>query len=110
MAHLFDEFSKAVGEPSIPRRETLRRLGIAVTATVLGPLGVAIARGGKPPQDPCQTFCSKCHDNLRKNQCLNACKACGNNPSRLAGACGNYRCCGTGQVSCGGYCADTAND
>src|SRR5262245_43333131 len=112
MTSHWDEFSKSLAEETLPRRESLRRLGIAVTATVLGPLGIAIARGGKPPQQgsgPCKAFCT-CQDGAQKNQCLNACKACGNNPARLTGTCGSYSCCPTGQVSCGDYCADTANN
>ena len=66
MSHYFDEFSKAVGEQAIPRRETLRRLGLAVTAGVLGPLGFEYAQAGKPPVDPCKAFC-KCQNGVQKN-------------------------------------------
>src|SRR5262245_56500472 len=99
MSHYFDEFSKTVGEQSIPRRETLRRLGLAVTATILGPLGAEFARAGKhprqppkppkPPQDPCKAFC-KCRNGWQQDRCLKTCKSCGNNPARVAGSCGNY--------------------
>ncbi|MFO1095351.1 MAG: hypothetical protein U0992_18905 [Planctomycetaceae bacterium] len=118
MTPLFDELSKSLADESLPRRETVRRLGLALTAAVFAPLGIEYARGGhhpnphqpsKPPQDPCKTFC-QCSNGRKQDQCMKTCKACGNNPSRLAGACGNYVCCGTGTVSCGGYCADTAND
>ena len=108
MSHFFDEFSKAVGEQSIPRRETLRRLGLAVTAGVLGPLGANFALSGhhpKPPQDPCKEFC-KCRHGKQQDQCQKACKACNKNPARLAGTCGNYYCCGTGLVSWRSGCRD----
>jgi hypothetical protein len=114
----WDDFAKAVADDSIPRRETLRRLGLAITATVLGPLGCEYARAGKhsqspkppkPPQDPCKTFC-RCRNKKQLDQCLKACNACGKVTSRLGGSCGNYFCCGTGQSSCGSYCADLAFD
>ncbi len=110
MSH-WDEFSKSLAEP-VPRRESLRRLGIALTATVLSPLGAEFAWAGRrpaPQQDPCKTFC-QCRNKKQKDQCLKACNACGRNPGRLGGSCGNYFCCGAGQTSCGSYCADLAGD
>ena len=49
MDHLFDEFSKSLAE-SVPRRESLRRLGAVFAGAVLGPLGLqnAWARGPDP--------------------------------------------------------------
>ena len=44
MTHHWDEFSKSLAEP-VPRGESLRRLGIAISATVLGPLGSQFALG-----------------------------------------------------------------
>src|SRR5262245_49627347 len=108
MSHQFDEFSKLVADGSIPRRESLRQLGLLITATVLSPLGAEFARAGKqpqkskppkappppkPPVDPCKSFC-KCRNTRQLDQCLKACKSCGSNPSRVAGSCGNYYCCG----------------
>ena len=112
MSHTFDEFSKVVGDGLIPRRESLRRLGTAITATVLSPLGAEFARAGqkrKGSTDLCKEFC-KCRNKRQQDQCLKTCKACGSNPQRLGGGCGNYFCCGAGQVSCGDYCADLTND
>jgi hypothetical protein len=112
MANYFDEFSKMIGEGSMPRRESLRRLGLAVTATILAPLGVEFARASHMPsrsQDPCKAFC-KCRHGRQQDQCIKACKACNKDPSRLAGTCGNYVCCGDDLVSCTDYCADTARD
>jgi hypothetical protein len=113
MSHLFDEFSKVVGEPSLPRRETLRRLGLVISGTVLGSLGiddVHAAHHPKPPkqEDPCKAFC-KCSHGRQQDQCQKACKACNKDTSRLAGTCGNYVCCGEGLTSCGTYCADVAS-
>ena len=115
MSHLFDDVSRSLAQPSMPRRESLRRLGVAVTAIVLGPLAAQHAQAGKrpkppsPPPDPCKAFC-KCSNKRQLDQCLKACKACGSTPRRLGGSCGNYFCCGNGLVSCGAYCADLADD
>jgi hypothetical protein len=119
MTNRWDEFSKSLADESLPRRETLRRLGLAITATVLSPLGAEFARAGKhpkapprppkPPQDPCKSFC-QCRNKKQLDQCLKACNACGKSPQRLGGNCGNYFCCGAGQISCGSYCADLAYD
>lgn len=112
MTRQFDDLAKTLADESLPRRETLRRLGLAVTATILSPLGMQFARAGHKPKgstDPCKAFC-QCRNSRQKDQCLKACTACGSNPQQLGGSCGNYFCCGAGQVSCGDYCADLAND
>jgi hypothetical protein len=106
MSNHWDEFSKSLAEP-VPRRESLRRLGLALSAAVLGPLGGQFAGAGH--QDPCKAFC-RCSNHRQKDQCLKVCKACNKDVSRLAGSCGNYVCCGAGQTSCGSYCADLASD
>lgn len=111
MFNHWDEFSKSLAEP-LPRRESLRRLGLVITGTILSPLGAGFARAGKhpkPPPDPCQAFC-QCRNNRQKDQCLKVCQACNKDVSRLAGSCGNYVCCAAGQTSCGSYCADLAFD
>jgi hypothetical protein len=111
MTHHWDEFSKSLAEP-LPRRESLRRLGIALAGTVLSPLGLSTASAGHHPkrqQDPCKSFC-RCRSKKQQDQCLKTCNACGKDPSRLGGSCGSYVCCGAGQISCGNYCADLAND
>jgi hypothetical protein len=110
MSHLFDDVSKSVADSAMPRRESLRRLGFAITATALAPFGAKYAYAGKHPKlppDPCKAFCS-CRNTKQKNQCLAACRACSGQTNRLAGSCGNYFCCGAGQASCGNYCADLA--
>jgi hypothetical protein len=53
MDHLFDEFSKSLAE-SVPRRESLRRLGAVFAGAVLSPLGLGTAWAGKA--DPCAAF------------------------------------------------------
>ena len=132
MDHLFDEFSTSLAE-SLPRRESLRRLGAVFAGAILSPLGMQTAWAGMP--DPCKAFC-KCRNATQQNQCLAACKACNGNTSRLAGSCGSYTCCSIasckgvcsslksdpncgacdnncgayGETCCGSYCADLAND
>jgi hypothetical protein len=132
MDHLFDEFSKSLAE-SVPRRESLRRLGAVFAGAVLGPLGLgtAWARGN----DPCLAFC-KCRTKAQQSQCLTACRACNGNTNRIGGSCGKYVCCSIascsgvcsnlksnpncgacgnncgarGETCCGAYCADLAHD
>lgn len=118
MSNHFDEFSKLVADGSIPRRESLQRLGLMITATILSPLGAQFARAGKtskppaspkPPQDFCKSFC-QCRNKKQLDQCLKVCQSCGNSPSRVIGACGTYACCGSGLIACGTYCANLAGD
>jgi hypothetical protein len=132
MENLFDEFSKSLAD-SVPRRESLRRLGAVFAGAVLSPLGLDSAWAQGP--DPCKAFC-KCRNKTQQNQCLAACKACNGNTSRLGGSCGSYVCCSIaackgvcsnlkanpncgacgndcrvyGETCCGNYCADLAND
>src|SRR5215218_9116104 len=101
MTHPWDEFSKALAE-EVPRRESLRRLGVVLAGIVLGPLAAGTARAGgkgKPVRtgpraatDPCRTFC-KCRNKAQQNACLAACRACSGDTRRLCGACGTYVCC-----------------
>src|SRR5262249_9387016 len=104
MHHLFDEFSKSLTE-SVPRRESLRRLGAVFAGALLSPLGLETvwAQGS----DPCKTFC-KCRNKAQQSQCLAVCRACGSDTSRLGGSCGRYVCCSI--ASCGGVCSDLASD
>jgi hypothetical protein len=132
MDHLFDEFSRSPAE-SVPRRESLRRLGAVLAGAALSPLGLGAAPARKP--DPCANVC-KCRNGAQQSQCLTACKACKGDVGRIGGACGSYVCCATascrgtcsnlksnpncgacgndcrayGQACCGGYCADLASD
>lgn len=108
MSHHWDEFSKSLAEP-VPRRESLRRLGIALTATVLSPLGSEYAWAGRRQVDPCKTFCN-CKNKKQQTACLNVCKACQGNTQRICGSCGTYVCCGNGQSCCNGVCIDLGED
>jgi len=106
MTHQWDEFSKSLAE-SVPRRETLRRLGTVFAGAALAPLGLGTAWARA--QDPCKAFC-RCSSRQKQNQCLAACRACNGNTSRLCGSCGNYVCCASGLACCSGYCADLFED
>ena len=150
MNHPFDEFSKSLSEP-VPRRVLLRRLGAVVTGALLGPLALGLGNASanpdnrprrrrhlglrrpapkqNPKRDPCQDFC-RCSTSKKQSQCLAACRACNNDPSRLCGTCGSYTCsnlssdpncgaCGNNCGAkgrkccggrCGGRCADLKND
>src|SRR4029453_14749411 len=104
MNHLFDEFSKSLAE-SVPRRESLRRLGAVFAGAVLSPLALATAWAGKPA--PCAAFC-KCRTKAQQNQCLAACQKCNKDTSRLGGSCGSYTCCSI--ASCRGVCSNLKSD
>jgi hypothetical protein len=132
MNDLFDEFSKSLAD-SVPRRESLRRLGAVFAGALLSPLGLDSAWAQGP--DSCKAFC-KCRNKTQQNQCLAACKACNGSTSRLGGSCGSYVCCSVaackgacsnlqsnpncgacgndcrvyGETCCGDYCTDLAND
>jgi hypothetical protein len=108
MTHPWDEFSKSLAEP-VPRRESLRRLGLVFTGAALAPLSAALGAVKRGGQDPCKAFCNGCSRQTR-SQCLAACQACNGNTSRLCGSCGNYVCCGSGQSCCDGHCTDLTND
>ncbi len=106
MTQQWDEFSKSLAE-SVPRRESLRRLGAVFAGAVLSPLGLgtALARGA----DACKTFCNRCPKSQR-SRCLTACNACDRDTNRLCGSCGSYVCCGSGRTCCSGYCTDPRSD
>ena len=90
MDHLYDELSKSLAEESLPRRESLQRIGVVLAGAVLSPLRLSTAWARAT--DPCTAFCKRCPGRQR-DQCLAACKACGNDTSRLCGTCGSYACC-----------------
>src|SRR5262245_31825500 len=95
MSHEWDEFAKLLAE-SVPRRESLRRLGFLCAGAVLTPLGLGTAWAGGT--DPCRSFCNRCPYS-RRSSCLAACRACNNQPSRLCGNC-----------SSGYFCTDFLHD
>jgi hypothetical protein len=88
MIHQWDEFSKSLAE-AVPRRESMRRISLALAGVVLGPLGLnnAFATTG----DRCSSFC-RCRKKSDQNACLTACRACNGATQRLCGSCGSYVC------------------
>jgi hypothetical protein len=122
MNHPFDELSKSLADESVPRRESLRRLGLVITGALLGPLAIvheaaadgSISRSWGPPlrrittqrstqrrTDQCLKFC-KCRNTKQQSQCLSACRACEGNTSNIRGRCGTYTCIDlTSDVNCG---------
>ena len=104
MNNLFDEFSKSLAE-TVPRRESLRRLGAVFAGAVLSALGLRTAWAGR--RDPCKAFC-KCGTTKQQSQCLATCQACNGNTGRISGSCGKYVCCST--AACGGVCSDLSHD
>ena len=105
MERLYDEFSMSLAA-SVPRRESLRRMGAVLAGAVLSQFGLGTAWAGG---DPCRAFC-RCSNKAEQNQCLAACRACNKETSRLCGSCGAYACCATGERCCSDYCADLDND
>ena len=108
MTHPWDEFSKSLAE-SVPRRESLRRMGAAFAGAALMPFSLALGAPKRAAPDPCKAFCNQCPKSQR-SQCLAACQACSGNTSRLCGTCGNYACCASGLACCGGACVDLIED
>jgi hypothetical protein len=102
VTHQWDEFSKLLAEP-VPRRESMRRLGVVFAGAVLSPLRAGTAWAGRP--DPCKSFC-RCRKKSDQNACLAACSACGKDTSRLCGACGTYVCCPEPGPNEYGMCVD----
>jgi len=79
---------------------------------VLGPLGLESAQAGakqRGGKDPCTNFCN-CRNRKQQDQCLNVCRGCQSDTSRVCGSCGNYVCCAAGQSCCSGHCANLNND
>ena len=105
MERFYDEISKSLAA-SVPRRESLRRMGAVFAGAVFSQLGLGTAWGAN--QDPCKTFCARCSNKTQQNQCLAACQACNGDTARLGGSCGKYVCCST--ASCSGVCSDLKSD
>ncbi len=106
MTDHFDEFSKSLADQSVPRRQSLRLLGAAVAAAVLGPLAPRTARAAG---DPCKFFCNR-YPRAQRSACIAACRACSGDTSRVCGSGGTFACCAAGTACCDGYCTDLASD
>lgn len=101
MTGMFDEFSKTLAR-DVPRRDALRLLGGSLAGAALGLFGRETAFGSP---SPCAVYCANFHGAAHA-QCLQVCKACGSDTSRLcsgfsAGGPGPVTCCpGPGPVTC----------
>jgi len=106
MSDHFDEFSKSLAQQSVPRRESLRLLGAALAAAVLGPLAPRTARAAA---DPCKSFCNRYSKSVRA-ACVSACRACSGDTSRICTNRYSFACCAGGTTCCSGYCSSLADD
>ena len=102
-----DELSKLLAV-SVSRRESLRTIGVVLAGAALSTLGMHTAWAARP--DRCTAFCRWCPTRKKRNQCMEACRACNGNTSRLCGSCGAYVCCPAGAVCCNGTCTDLNSD
>ena len=102
-----DEISKLLAA-SVSRRESLRTIGVALAGATLSTLGINTAWAARP--DRCTAFCRWCPTKTKRNQCMEACRACNGNTSRLCGSCGAYVCCPAGTACCNGICTDLNSD
>jgi hypothetical protein len=102
-----DELSKLLAA-SVSRRESLRTIGVVLAGAALSTLGLRTAWAARP--DRCTAFCRWCPTRKKRNQCMEACRACNGNTSRLCGSCGAYACCATGTACCNGTCTDLNSD
>jgi hypothetical protein len=102
-----DELSKLLAG-SVSRRESIRQMGAAVAVALLDSLSAGSAWAARP--DRCVAFCRVCPTKKKRDQCQEACRACGGNTNRLCGSCGAYVCCATGGVCCNGTCTSLSSD
>jgi hypothetical protein len=117
MTHHWDEFSKSLAEESLPRRESLRRIGTMLAGAVLAPLGLesAWAAPKGPKADPCTAFCKSLSNDRawQQNYCLPVCNACHSDPGRLCRI-GSALICTDNDVrhcgACGLDCRDGAGN
>ncbi len=110
MSQQWDEFSKSLAEESLPRRESLKRLGAVLAGAIFGSLGLKQAVAGRN-SDPCKAFC-RCRNKSQQSQCIEACRACNNDTSHLYGNCGYFGCCNATvcEDNYGKYCTDLDRD
>ena len=102
-----DELSRLLAA-SVSRRESLRTIGVVLAGATLSTLGLSTAWAARP--DRCTAFCRSCPTRNKRNQCMEACRACNGNTGRLCGSCGAYVCCPTGAACCNGICTDLSSD
>jgi hypothetical protein len=92
----FDDMSRALAS-GVSRRQALRLIAGGVGGTVLASAGMGRARAAV---NPCSVYCANFHGAAHA-QCLQTCKACGSDTSRLCGGPAGVTCCpGPGPVTC----------
>ena len=89
MTSHWDEMSKSLADETLPRRESLRRIGAVLAGAVLSPLGLGTALAGG--SDPCRAFCNKC-PRFYRSRCLTVCRGCNDVGGQLCGSCNNLHC------------------
>jgi hypothetical protein len=94
MANQFDELSKSLAK-GMSRRQALRWIG-GVAGAALASLGVGQAAAAP---SPCAVFCSFLHGAAHAS-CVQACKQCGADISRVCVNPAGSVCCPSGQVCC----------
>src|SRR6476620_4246876 len=96
MANRFDEMSKVLAS-GISRREAFRRIGGGMIGATLATLGIGTAAAGP---SSCSIFCGK--DAFVSGPfhaaCLQACKKCGGDTSRVGCTQSGCVCCSSGQI------------
>jgi len=97
MANQFDELSKALAA-GISRREALRRIGSGLVGATLAALGLGKADAAP---NPCSVFCSKNFPpGPARAACLQACRQCGADVSRVCFGATNAICCAPDSSCC----------
>ena len=96
MASQFDALSKALAS-GVSRREVLRGVGAGLTGALLASVGVKKASAA--PSN-CSVLCGKTAftSGPAHASCLQACRQCGGNTSRICQTPTGFVCCPSGQV------------
>jgi hypothetical protein len=99
MTSTFDDMSKVLAS-GVSRRDALKLIGGTVGGSALAALGIGRARAAV---SSCAAFCANFHGAAHA-QCMQTCKQCGSDPSRLCfnfGPSPSVTCCpGPGPVTC----------
>src|SRR5579871_4370485 len=103
MEDRFDALAKALnGEVS--RRGALKRLAGGLAAMLASLFGFGRKAQAQGPGD-CTTFCnSHFPPGLARDECLEVCKECNSDPTRVCGDANNLFCCPDGTVCINGAC------
>lgn len=104
MESRFDDLARALGG-GIPRREALRRIGLAAGGTFLGTLVASPASAQPVPQPPLPQRGRPPEDvECPPGQTLTRCRGGASTCCQTGFACCNGVCCARGRRCCGGSC------